>query len=145
MTLWTSEWLERYVGLARHVAIWSKDPTTKVGAVLVGADRRHVALGYNGFPPGIRDTSDRLADRQTKHRLTQHAERNVLDNAWFDTRGSLLVTTMFPCSGCVKSIIAKGVRVVHTPPPVTWEPWKSDSVLSLEMLEEADVGVWYYE
>ena len=142
----TDKWLARYAKLARFIADeWSKDPTTKVGAVLVGINRRHIALGYNGFPPGVGDTWDRLVDRGIKHRLTQHAERNVLDNAWFDTRGSLLVTTMFPCSECVKSMVSRGVLMVYTPRPVTWEPWKSDADLSTMLMKEAGIHVKYHD
>ena len=35
MTNRQDRWDRRYVGLAQHVAGWSKDPSTKVGAVLV--------------------------------------------------------------------------------------------------------------
>ena len=33
----------------------SKDPSTQVGACIVDADNRIVALGYNGFPRGCSD------------------------------------------------------------------------------------------
>ena len=51
-----NKWDERFVRIAFEVATWSKDPGTKVGAVLV-ADRRIIASGYNGFPQGIEDLS----------------------------------------------------------------------------------------
>lgn len=126
------------MALAAHVAGWSKDPSTKVGAVLVGADRRQIALGYNGFPPGIADDS-RLDDRPTKYKLLQHAERNVLDNASFDTRGATLAVTFFPCSECAKSVISKGIKTVITPPPSFREPWASEAVWTTGMLREAGV------
>lgn len=134
----SDKWLQRYLDLARHVAQWSKDPSTKVGAVLVGRDRKMIALGYNGFPPGIQDDG-RLQDRSLKYPLTQHAERNVLDNATFDARGSTLAVTLFPCHECTKSIISKGIaRVVTTPVPDR-EPWQSSSMITVGMLKEAGV------
>lgn len=122
-----TDWPRRYMELAQHVATWSKDPSTQVGAVLVGRDRREISLGYNGFPPGVEDTEERLRDRATKHLLTQHAERNALDNARFKTRGGLLVTTRFPCHECAKSIVSMGLYCV-TCPPVDGDPAHSDPV-----------------
>jgi dCMP deaminase len=133
----------RYYALAVHVAGWSKDPSTKVGAVLVGVDQRMVALGYNGFPPGVEDLPERLADRECKYALTQHAERNVLDNAWFDCRGATLYCTQIPCSGCGKSVVSKGVRRVVCPPPPTREPWASDCRWAILMFEEVGIELEY--
>ncbi len=135
-------WDWRYYQLALHIAEWSKDPSTKVGAVIVGEDVRCIAVGYNGFPPGIADTAVRLTDREVKYKLTQHAERNVLDNAQFDVKGGLLVTTQIPCSGCAKSIISKGIaRVVYYARKLK-EPWESDAQLTMDMFSE--VGIPYH-
>lgn len=136
-------WQARYLDLARHVAGWSKDPSTKVGTVIVGRDRRELCVGYNGFPPGIADTDERLRDKLTKYALTQHAERNALDNARFDLRGGLLATTMHPCSECSKSIISRGIAVVICPLPLDREPWRSDAVTAVGMLEEGGVRILY--
>src|SRR5271169_4441773 len=111
------KWVARWFALAEHVATWSKDPCTKVGAVIVGRSRRQVALGYNGFPEGIADTEERLHDKETKLRLTLHAERNALDNAAFNLRGATLICTMFPCLECAKSIVGKGIERVVAPAP----------------------------
>jgi dCMP deaminase len=43
-------WDLRFLTLAKTVSTWSKDPSTKVGAVIVDKNRRVVSLGYNGFP-----------------------------------------------------------------------------------------------
>ena len=136
-----TDWDARLMELARHVAGGSKDPSTKVGAVLVGRDRRDIALGYNGFPPGIADTEERLNDRETKHRLVQHAERNVLDNARFDPRGGILYVTFAPCSECAKSIVSKGILRVVSPPWSSRDPWATDARWALSLLQEAGVSV----
>jgi deoxycytidylate deaminase len=34
---------------------WSKDPSTKVGAVIVRPDLTVASIGYNGFPRGMSD------------------------------------------------------------------------------------------
>ena len=139
------KWQERYLDLARLVATWSKDPSTQVGAVLVGRDRRQIALGYNGFPPGIADTADRLADKVRKYQLTQHAERNVLDNAQFDPEGGLLVVTFHPCVECAKSIVSKRIGTVMCPKPSDREPWKTSAAVACELFSEAGVKVVYFD
>lgn len=136
-----TDWFQRYMDLAHHVAQWSKDPSTRVGAVVVGIDRREIALAYNGFPPGIADTEERLADRPTKYRFTQHAERNALDNARFDLRGSTLAVTLHPCSECAKSIVSKGVRIVLCPPIAEGSRWWQEAEWGAQIMREAGVQI----
>lgn len=150
--LWWEEdprtsWTTRYMALARFWAdSCSKDPSTKVGAVLVGKDRRDIALGYNGFPPGIEDTPERLDNRAIKYRLVQHAERNVLDNARFDTEGATLYVTLFPCCECAKSIISKGIKRVVAPSFGLGEArWYETMAASQAILEEAGVSIDFVE
>lgn len=133
-----TKWEERYLSLAAEVAKWSKDPTTKVGAVVVGSNRRHIALGFNGFPQGIAD-DDRLNDRATKHLLTQHAERNCLDNAEFDVRGGILATTKHPCHECAKSIVSRGITTVISPSGDTEGLWAASSATAAAIFAEAGV------
>ena len=95
----------KFLAMANAVGdIFSKDPSTKVGALAVGTSNNQVAWGYNGFPPGIADTHERLTDRDTKYRLTRHAEPNALSNAWFPVR--TLYVTHHPCADCVIDILA---------------------------------------
>lgn len=111
----SSKWDHRFIDLATLVATWSKDPKTKMGAVLVSGDRRHISLGYNGFPKGVTDDS-RLEDRDLKRKLIEHAERNCLHNCPFDPEklNCTLYVTGSPCTDCAKAIIQKGVkRVVY--------------------------------
>jgi dCMP deaminase len=133
------KWLDRYFDLANHVAQWSKDPTTKVGAVIVGHDKREIAVGFNGFPSGVKDTDDRLNSKPMKYIFTQHAERNVLDNALFNVTGATLIATKFPCSECAKSIISRKIAKVVSPAP-EGERWVADSYFSKLMFEEAGVS-----
>lgn len=101
----TSHREKRFLKTALALApIWSKDPSTKVCAVAVGGTPKQVAFGYNGFPPGVEDTPERLNDRETKLRLTLHAEENALLNATFPVR--FLFVTRHPCMGCALRILA---------------------------------------
>lgn len=107
-----SKWDARFLELAVHISNWSKDPSTKVGSVIVSPDRRVLSMGYNGFPRGVVDTVERLEDRETKLRYVSHAERNALDNVDQSLRGCTLYCTLQPCSECTKSIIQKGIKRV---------------------------------
>lgn len=132
------KWIKRYFELAKHVASWSKDPTTQVGSVIVGQDKREIAVGFNGFPSGVEDCDHRLHHKGMKYIFTQHAERNVLDNALFNTKGATLIATKFPCSECAKSIISRKIAKVYSPQP-EGEKWKQDSEFSKIMFHEAGV------
>lgn len=109
-----NKWDERFLNLATHVSEWSKDPSTKVGSVIVAEDKRIMSLGYNGFPRGVDDTEERLNDRPTKYAFVAHAERNALDNIDASIRGCTMYVTLQPCPECAKSIIQRGIkRVVY--------------------------------
>lgn len=142
MKLTSTDWDARFLALAQHVSSWSKDPSTKVGAVLTGSDKRDIALGYNGFPPGILDAPARLGDRAQKLRRIIHAERNVLDNARFTCKGATLYATHPPCSQCALSIVSKGVARVHISPiPSDFiARWGAEIFYSREILNEAGVS-----
>ena len=74
----SEKWDAGFIDLARHISQWSKDPSTKVGCVVIGEDREIRSTGFNGFPRGIADDSDRLEDREQKYPLICHAEENAI-------------------------------------------------------------------
>lgn len=132
-------WDDWYLGLARYVSTASKDPSTKVGAVIVDPDRRVVSLGYNGLPRGVEDTPERLNDREVKYKMIVHAERNALLFASQPLKGcSIFVWPMMPCAACASMVIQKGIaRVVA---PLNDNPrWAGDFLLSKQLFEEASV------
>lgn len=136
------KWDQRFLDLSTHVAGWSKDPSTKVGSVVVSPDRRVLSMGYNGFPRGVQDLAERLNDRQAKYALVAHAERNALDNSDTSLRGCTLYVTLQPCSECTKSIIQKGIkRVVSIVDLSRQAHYQNFTNHSLLMLEEAGVEV----
>lgn len=140
----TDKWDTWFMGLAAYVATASKDPSTKMGAVVVAInDRRKIAFGYNGIPPGLADAPERLNDRATKYSLTLHAETNALDNATFDLRGATLYCVAHPCLRCALSIISRRVaRVVCPPlPPIEPDRWTAEIPEAQRVLAEAGVRV----
>ena len=132
--------------LAREAARMSKDPSTKIGVVLV-KDRRVVGTGFNGFPPGIAD-DERLHDREEKYELVVHGEMNAILQAGAAARGStwyLIGYKAPPCRNCTKHLIAAGVvRVVCCGIP-TPERWQANLEAADATLAEAGVGMAYLE
>lgn len=108
------KWDYRFMEVAQLVSTWSKDPSTKVGAVLV-RDRRILATGYNGFPRGVAD-DDRLNVREEKYPLIVHAEMNVFMNALeagISSKGADLYVYGLPCCPeCTKNILQTGLENV---------------------------------
>ncbi len=138
VTLYTN-WDIRFLDLASHVSQWSKDPSTKVGAVIANDQHQVLSLGYNGFPRGVRDLKSRYEDRDTKLLFVAHAERNALDNAFTDVRGATLYSTLCPCNECAKSIVQRGIKRVITlaPPPEKYKIFNFN--ITFAMFREADV------
>lgn len=138
------KWEMRFLEMAKLVAGWSKDPSTKVGAVLV-SDRSVLGLGYNGFPAGCRDDEEIYNDRPEKYRRVVHAEVNALLNAQGKTGrdGLHLFSTLCPCSACAAMMINYGVRNVYFPEPSDDEVsrWGESFKSSMAMFREADVRV----
>ena len=121
--------------------IWSKDPSSKVCAIAVGKTRNLVAFGYNGFPPGVPDTLDRLNDRDFKLTHTLHAEVNALANATF--RAETLYVTHAPCENCALHILSRRSvkRVVYLRNPAFEARWADSTLRAVRLLKAAGVEV----
>ena len=141
-------WNQRYLNIAKQIASWSKDPSTKVGAVIVGDKNQIISQGYNGFPRGFKDSLDRLYNRETKYKFTIHAEANALYNALYNgvsVNGTTIYVHGLPvCVECAKAIIQSGIkRVVYDSLPK--ENWKQSNEDALKLFSEAGVDVVYEE
>jgi dCMP deaminase len=110
------QWDQYFLRIASVAASKSKDPSTKVGAVITRPDRSIVAVGFNGFPRGVADTPERLNDRNIKYSLVVHGEMNAILSARESLSGYTLYTVPFmPCDRCFVHVIQAGIkRVVYT-------------------------------
>jgi dCMP deaminase len=109
-----SDWDGRFLEMAALVSTWSKDPSTKVGAVITRG-KFVVSLGFNGHPAGIEDSANRLQDRETKYRTIIHAELNAILSARQPLEGcTLYVVPFMPCSACGAVIVQSGIKRVVT-------------------------------
>lgn len=152
-----TRWHHHFLDLALQNAHMSKDPSTKVGAVIVGPDREVRSMGFNGFPRGIADTPERLNDRDTKLKLVVHAEMNAILNAarvgvsvkgctmyLAATDATGLVWGGPPCTRCTVETIQAGISsIVSHPFKDVPSRWKDDIALAGTLLTEA--GVQYQE
>jgi dCMP deaminase len=136
-----TDWDRRFLDLAHHVAQWSKDPSTQVGAVIVRPDKTIASLGYNGIPRGVEDRAERLNDRPTKYSMTLHAEANAILSAHEPVRGyTLYVSPLHPCSNCAALIIQAGIsRVVTKRGDV--DRWSESFATARTMFGEAGVEI----
>jgi len=126
--------------MAKLISEWSKDPSTKVGAVIVDSNRRVVSTGYNGFARGVSDMAERMEDRDVKYRMILHAEENAIMFSKRDLTGcSLYVTSLPPCSHCAALIIQSGIKRVYTKKQEIPERWKESFELTSTMFSEAGV------
>jgi len=106
-------WLIR---LARFISTRSKDPSTKVGAVIVRPDKTIASTGYNGFPRGVVDDQARLDNREIKYKLVVHAEMNAILTAREPLHGySLYLWPFAPCDRCAAAIIQSGIKRIYAP------------------------------
>ena len=137
-------WDEYFMGIAELSAKRSKDPTTQVGACIVGNNNHILSLGYNGMPSGCND-DDMPWSRdgetlKTKYPFVCHAELNaILNNGGNNLHDARIYTTLFPCNECAKAIIQCGIKsIIYKSDKYA----KSDSVIAAKHMFDL-AGVQY--
>ena len=140
-------WTLRYLDLAKHISSWSKDPSTKIGAVAVGEKGQILAQGYNGFPRGVEDTEERLNNREEKYKFVVHAEMNCIYNATLNgvslDGADLYVYGLPVCSECAKGVIQVGIKNVFICHPTDINPyWEVSYNSTKNMFKEAGVNAF---
>lgn len=145
MDITNNKWAGRMLKLAKEVASWSKDQSTKVGAVITTANGSPVSWGFNGMAMGINDDILERHERPEKYKWFCHAERNAMDLAPRDIEGCIMFVTFCPCSSCAQSIIQRKIKTVVVDANYSEfkmpERWQDDMRVSMKMLEEAGVTV----
>ena len=153
----SKKWDDHFIELAVKVSQMSKDPSTRVGAVVVGLDREILSTGFNGFPRGIEDTTERLNNRDLKLSLIVHAEMNAILQAarnGVSTKGRKLYLAATddsgkiwggpPCTRCTVEIIQSGIsEIISRPYKGGFSRWENSLEVSSALLREA--GIVYRE
>jgi dCMP deaminase len=138
-----SKWDIRFLELAKSVSYWSKDPSTKVGAVITKY-RQVMSIGYNGFSQYDKD--ENLEDRTNKLARTIHAEMNAIlfAKADLDMPGIKLYTYPFlPCSNCASVISQIGISEVYSLKN-TNPRWQESIDKGKDIFKNSGVSVYEY-
>lgn len=142
------KWDRRFLEQAAFIARCSKDPSTKIGAIIVDTYQRVISQGFNGLPRGVHDYPDRYLDRNLKYDMVVHGEMNAILFAPRSCIGATLYTYPFsPCSRCAAMVIQAGIARVVAPtlPPELQERWEKSVELTKFMFREAGVQLKEYK
>lgn len=138
-----NKWDKRYLALAKEIAGWSKDPSSKIGAVAIGNKGQVLTQGFNGFARGVDETDLLRWERPVKYTYIVHAEMNAIYNASYNgvsLDGSTLYVWGLPtCSECAKGVIQVGINRVVMPNHKYPDHWVESFKLSSSMFDEAGV------
>jgi len=141
-------WDKRWMDLAKLVASWSKDRSTKVGAVIVDYRNVIIAVGWNGFPRYVNDDVEERHERPLKYKWFEHAERNAIYNAaakGISTHLCTMYIPWYPCADCARAILQAGIsEIVVVEPDWDDERWGDDFKIVKEMFSEVSLEVRYY-
>lgn len=144
----TRKWDLRFLGLAKHIASWSKDPSTKVGAVITSADHHIISVGFNGFPRWMKDEPQLYLDRAEKYSRIVHAEMNALIFAQqqIPYSSSLYTYPFIPCDRCCVQFIQTGIdRFVSIQPSAEHEGrWGEQLARTRQYAREVGIEVMEY-
>lgn len=143
------KWDLRFLQLTKLISSWSKDPSTRVGAVIVDNLHRVVSLGYNGLPRTMKDDPRILDNRELKYKCIIHAEENAI---LFSNRPlqdcSIYTYPVPPCARCASKIVQSGITRVVAPyvdeTSEFWERWKEHLELARRVFGHA-VEMRFYE
>lgn len=96
--------ISRFLELTKVISTWSKDPSTKVSAVLITLDGKVASTGYNGLPYSLDDNL--IHDRDFKLDNVIHAEMNAIANRYIFNESCILFVSKPICIDCVKLVTA---------------------------------------
>lgn len=111
-------WHDYHLSIAKSVAQKSKDPSSKVGCVIVDENNAIVSTGFNGMVQGA-DESKLSWERPQKYHLVVHAEANAIIFAKRDLKNCTAYVTDAPCEVCLKLLLQSKVRtIVYSSPEI---------------------------
>lgn len=144
-------WNDYFFNLCEAISQKSKDPSTKVGAVIVNSGHSIVSTGYNGFPIGVDDKNDKRYERPEKYTWTCHAEENAIAFAarnGIATNGTTLYCNRLPCCAkCTRLAIQAGIRefvVLCDVDDETLKRWEQENDIGNMMISESGASMTIY-
>ena len=103
-------WDEYFLQIAEAVALKSKDPSSKMGCVIVDQNKRVVTVGYNGMVQGSDESKMTLSERPMKYHFAIHSEMNAIIFAHQDLTGCTLYNRVATCDNCLKYCLQAGIK-----------------------------------
>ena len=147
MTL--TKWDTRFLEMAKLVGSWSKDPSTKAGAVIVGPENEIISVGFNGFPKGMPDSPELYENREEKYSRIVHAEVNAMMFARgpIPSSSTLYTYPFMPCDRCVVQMLQVGIREFVAPKTDAerLERWGAALERTKKYIEECNGRLWEIE
>ena len=104
------DWDEYFMKIAETVAKKSKDPSSKMGCVIVDNKKRVVSLGYNGMLQGADESKMTLSERPMKYYFAIHSEMNALLFAHQDLENCTIYNIVATCENCLKYCLQAGIK-----------------------------------
>ena len=124
----SKNWNEYHAEIAKVVASKSKDPSSKVGCVIVDKNNCPVSNGFNGFIAGSDESEFSWTDRSKKYLTVLHAEENAIIFAKRDLEGCKAYITHSPCNKCLTLLAQAKIREIYYSDPSIIRDRGSDEV-----------------
>ena len=141
-------WDKYFINLCYEIAKKSKDPSTKVGSLIITQDNEIIATGFNGFPRKVGDYKERYENREIKYLFIEHGERNAIYSAakkGISTNNCKMYVPGMPCNDCCRAIIQCGITEVimdaeyDAKHPGYKDRWAKSSEISSIMFQESGI------
>lgn len=149
-------WDELFMKDVYAIAAKSKDPRTKIGAVILHWDAKDpISRGFNGLARKLNDAVPERWKKPLKHKWMSHAEHNSVCHCARTgraTEGTTMFTQGIPCEHCMDSIIQAGIaRIVCHQQWIDaeikllgYEIWVEKNKISREKSFEAGIGIRWF-
>lgn len=144
-------WNDYFFDLCEVISCKSKDPSTKVGAVIVNSGNSIISTGYNGFPIGVDDSIVSRFERPEKYTWTCHAEENAIAFAarnGISTNGARLYCNRLPCCAkCTRLALQAGIMqfaILSDVSEDTLGRWREENEIAIKMINESGATMNIY-
>ena len=102
---------EHFIKIAWEVASRSKEPSTRVGCVIVNEDNNIISSGCNDY---VMDSNSEYAtdEKPIRYLISIHAEMRALILARQSLKNCKVYVTHASCENCLKHMILAGIKEV---------------------------------
>lgn len=110
MSTTQAEWDDYFLNIAETVSLKSKDPSSKMGCVIVDQNKRVVSVGFNGLVRGADESKLTLSERPMKYHFVIHSEMNAIIYARQNLEGCTVYNRVATCDNCLKHCLQAGIK-----------------------------------